>query len=61
VEAAGLTAGVISNSNGSVRSILESTGLAEHLDFIVDSTVMGVEKPDLHRRSLFGGRAQHRG
>lgn len=46
VKAAGLIAGVISNSNGSVRSILEATGLADHLDFIIDSTVVGVEKPD---------------
>lgn len=46
VKAAGLVAGVISNSNGSVRSILEETGLAEHLDFIIDSAVVGVEKPD---------------
>ena len=43
---AGLAAGVISNSNGSVRSILEETGLAAHLDFILDSAVVGVEKPD---------------
>jgi len=46
VRAAGLVAGVISNSNGSVRSILEETGLAAHLDFIIDSRVVGVEKPD---------------
>ena len=46
VRAAGLVAGVISNSNGSVRSILEETGLAAHLDFIIDSSVVGVEKPD---------------
>jgi putative hydrolase of the HAD superfamily len=46
VRAAGLVAGVISNSNGSVRSILETTGLAAHLDFIIDSSVVGVEKPD---------------
>jgi len=46
VRAAGLVAGVISNSNGSVRSILEETGLAAHLDFIIDSAVVGVEKPD---------------
>src|SRR5262249_40239443 len=36
------------NSNGSVRSILEATGLAPDLDFIIDSSVVGVEKPD-HR------------
>ncbi|MFQ5897384.1 MAG: HAD family hydrolase [Candidatus Methylomirabilia bacterium] len=38
--------GVISNSNGSVRAILEELGLAPSLDFILDSTVVGVEKPD---------------
>lgn len=46
VREAGLVAGVISNSNGSVRAILEETGLAEHLHFIIDSSVVGVEKPD---------------
>jgi len=46
VKAAGLVAGVISNSNGSVRSILEETGLARLLDFIIDSGVVGIEKPD---------------
>lgn len=46
VREAGLIAGVISNSNGSVRSILEETGLARHLDFIIDSWVVGVQKPD---------------
>jgi putative hydrolase of the HAD superfamily len=46
VKAAGLIAGVVSNSNGSVRSILETTGLARQLDFVIDSAVVGVEKPD---------------
>src|SRR5262245_29865846 len=46
VRRAGLRAAVISNSNGSVRSILESLGLGEHLDFVVDSGEEGVEKPD---------------
>ncbi|MGH7399450.1 MAG: HAD family hydrolase [Candidatus Rokuibacteriota bacterium] len=46
VRDAGLVAGVISNSNGSVRSILEDTGLAAHLHFIIDSAVVGVQKPD---------------
>ena len=45
VKAAGLVAGVISNSNGSVRSALETAGLAEHLDFVIDSSEVGVEKP----------------
>lgn len=46
VRAEGLAAGVISNSNGSVRAIMEEVGLARHLDFILDSAVVGVEKPD---------------
>jgi putative hydrolase of the HAD superfamily len=46
VREAGLVAGVISNSNGSVRSILAATGLAAHLAFIIDSSLVGVEKPD---------------
>lgn len=43
---AGLTVGVISNSNGSVRDALERAGLATHLDFVIDSTVVGIAKPD---------------
>jgi len=46
VRNAGLRAAVISNSNGSVRQILESLGLARHLDFVLDSGEVGVEKPD---------------
>lgn len=46
VRGAGLRAGVISNSNGSVRSILQTLGLASHLDFVLDSFEVGVEKPD---------------
>jgi putative hydrolase of the HAD superfamily len=45
-KAAGLIVGVISNSNGMARSILEKTGLAGHLDFVIDSGIVGVEKPD---------------
>lgn len=46
VRRAGRVAGVISNSNGSARAILETAGLARDLDFVVDSGVVGVEKPD---------------
>ena len=46
VRRAGLRAGVVSNSNGSVRGILESVGLAGALDFVIDSSLVGVEKPD---------------
>jgi HAD superfamily hydrolase (TIGR01509 family) len=42
----GLRAGVISNSNGSIRAILESLGLVPYLDFVLDSFEVGVEKPD---------------
>jgi putative hydrolase of the HAD superfamily len=46
VRRAGLRAGVISNSDGSARRILEAVGLAPHVDFVIDSGVVGVEKPD---------------
>jgi putative hydrolase of the HAD superfamily len=46
VREAGLGAGVISNSNGSARRILQSLGLARYLDFVLDSAEVGVEKPD---------------
>jgi len=42
----GCVVGVISNSNGSVACALEGAGLAEQLDFVIDSTVVGVAKPD---------------
>ena len=51
LRAAGVAAAVISNSNGSVRAILERLGLAAHLDFVIDSSEVGVEKPD---RRIFG-------
>jgi putative hydrolase of the HAD superfamily len=43
---AGLVTGVISNSNGSIASLLESLGFLPYLDFVLDSGVVGVEKPD---------------
>ncbi len=43
---AGLTAAVISNSNGTIAAILDTFGLARHLDFVIDSSKVGVEKPD---------------
>jgi putative hydrolase of the HAD superfamily len=36
---------VISNSNGTVRSILSSLGLQAQLDFVLDSAEIGTEKP----------------
>jgi putative hydrolase of the HAD superfamily len=46
VRAAGLRAAVISNSNGTVRSVLETLGLTGALDYVIDSGEVGVEKPD---------------
>jgi putative hydrolase of the HAD superfamily len=46
LRAARITTGVISNSNGSVRRSLERIGLAVHFDFVIDSTLVGVRKPD---------------
>jgi len=43
---AGLVVGVISNSNGSVQRALELAGLAPHLNFVIDSKVVGISKPD---------------
>jgi len=37
---------VISNSNGTVAAILDRLGLGPHLDFVIDSSEVGVEKPD---------------
>ena len=44
--AQGWAVGVISNSNGSVVRALEIAGLSRHLDFVIDSSVVGVSKPD---------------
>lgn len=46
VKAAGLVVGVVSNSNGNAHVLLEQAGLGSDLDFVIDSGVVGVEKPD---------------
>ena len=46
LKSAGLVAGVVSNSNGWARSLLDGAGLGDALDFVIDSFVVGVEKPD---------------
>jgi|SRR5215510_12114198 len=43
---AGCVVGVISNSNGSVQRALGIAGLAPFLDFVIDSSVVGMAKPD---------------
>jgi len=57
VRSAGLRVGVISNSNGTVRALLESLGLGRHLDFVIDSSEVGVEKPDARIFALALARA----
>ncbi len=41
----GLRLVVVSNSNGTVAELLRVVGLADHVDAIVDSGIVGVEKP----------------
>ncbi|HYE92531.1 MAG TPA: HAD-IA family hydrolase [Terriglobales bacterium] len=50
----GLRTGVVSNSNGTIRRILESLDLARRCDVILDSQEEGIEKPDprLFHRAL---------
>lgn len=42
----GYRVGVISNADGRMEGVLNSAGLREHLEFVIDSGVVGVEKPD---------------
>lgn len=42
----GYRMGVISNADGRVDALLESVGLRPYFDFVIDSAVVGVEKPD---------------
>jgi putative hydrolase of the HAD superfamily len=65
---AGLATAVISNSNGTIADILATLGLARHLDFVIDSSRVGVEKPDprifriaLDRAGLNPGQAAYIG
>jgi HAD superfamily hydrolase (TIGR01509 family) len=54
VRESGRVAGVVSNSNGTIRGILERLDLARYLDFVLDSYEEGLEKPDprLFQRAL---------
>jgi putative hydrolase of the HAD superfamily len=42
----GLRVAVVSNSDGTVAALLDRLGLAGSVDAVVDSAVVGVEKPD---------------
>jgi HAD superfamily hydrolase (TIGR01509 family) len=45
LKAAGYYIAVISNSDGSVEGELDRAGLTDYLEFVIDSSVVGVEKP----------------
>ena len=46
LRATGLPLGVVSNADGRIAQALERAGLADRFDVIVDSTLVGVHKPD---------------
>jgi HAD superfamily hydrolase (TIGR01509 family) len=46
LRAAGLRLGVVSNSDGRVEEALRAAGIDDRFDVILDSTLVGVEKPD---------------
>jgi putative hydrolase of the HAD superfamily len=46
LRAAGLRLGVVSNSDGRVEEALEAAGLRDRFDVVLDSALVGVEKPD---------------
>jgi HAD superfamily hydrolase (TIGR01549 family) len=42
----GYRLGVVSNADGRIEGVLEDVGLRRYFEFVVDSEVVGVEKPD---------------
>lgn len=42
----GYRVAVISNADGRMEGALEAAGVREHVEFVIDSEVVGVEKPD---------------
>ena len=52
--AAGLRLGVVSNSEGRLRDVLDRVGLSAHFELALDSQLEGVHKPDpeIFRRAL---------
>ena len=46
LRAAGIRLGIVSNSDGRVEQALEAAGLRDYFDVVVDSALVGVEKPD---------------
>ncbi len=46
LRAQGYVVGVISNSDGRIEKLLKEAGLYDSLDLVIDSRIVGVEKPD---------------
>jgi putative hydrolase of the HAD superfamily len=46
LEKRGYRLGVVSNSDGSLEEGLSALGLRHHFEFVLDSAIVGVEKPD---------------
>lgn len=46
LRSAGLRLGVVSNSDGRVEQALEAAGLRGYFDVVIDSALVGIEKPD---------------
>lgn len=46
LRAAGLRLGIVSNSDGRVEEALAASGLRDYFDVVIDSSLIGVEKPD---------------
>ena len=46
LRAAGLRLGIVSNSDGRVEQALAASGLRDYFDVVIDSSLVGVEKPD---------------
>ena len=42
----GYRVGVISNADGRMEGALEAAGVREHMEFVIDSELVGVQKPD---------------
>ena len=42
----GYRLGVISNADGRVEALLQSVGLGSYFEFVIDSNLVGIEKPD---------------
>jgi HAD superfamily hydrolase (TIGR01662 family) len=45
LKSAGYYLAVISNSDGTVESQIQRAGLSEYLEFVIDSSLVGIEKP----------------